>query len=146
MHAMMGVVLLFIVLTFADGKAHKQNTTSTSGLVDFIREAVWGEAQEGGGAYGQTTIPRIDTSSSSPPPPSLSSSSPHFISSVIGGDNRMKAQQLMKEVEVESDGRTFNNQGEPNGACYVGACCGWGHRLMRQVSYLVFYARGFFFF
>lgn len=140
--------LLFIVSKLADGKG-QNNATSTSGLVDFIREAVWGDAKEGGGAYGQTILPRhsnlhppnqpivresnvvhaaADEPRTEPPPTPI-------ISSVIGGDRRDKARQLMKAIEVESDGRTVDENGVSNGACYVGACCGWGHRLMRQVCH-----------
>lgn len=154
MRPVQAAFLLFIVSKLADGKG-QNNATSTSGLVDFIREAVWGDAKEGGGAYGQTILPRQHSNlhpanqpivresivresnvahdpadgprTESPPTP--------IISSVIGGDRRDKAKQLMKAIEVESDGRTVDENGVSNGACYVGACCGWGHRLMRQVCH-----------
>lgn len=123
------VAILFILFNFADGKGDNANSTSTSGLVDFIREAVWGDAKEGGGAYGEIKIPRPNHQSSS-----QQTSKQSVITSVIGGEARDKARKLMKEVEIESDGRTVNSHGESNGGCYVGACCGWGHRLMRQAK------------
>jgi hypothetical protein len=126
-------VIIFLLLNLADGKDH--NATSTTGLVDFIREAVWGDAKGGGGAYGQSTIPRVHPIQ---PAQSMLKTPPVSSYSVIGGNPREKAKRLIKEVEIEPDGRTINSAGESNGVCYVGACCGWGHRLMRQVSHSTF--------
>lgn len=131
----MKVALLFIIFNFADGKGNNESSTSTSGLVDFIREAVWGDAKEGGGAYGEIKTPRHDHHTMSIQTASGTNRQPELISSIIGGEAREKARKLMQQVEVEADGRTVNSiTGETNGGCYVGACCGWGHRLMRQAK------------
>lgn len=130
----MRLVFICIILSIVDGEGH--NGTSTSELVDFIREVVWGGAS-GGRAYGQKNIHRAAGIGNLPPPGVLSSSPSYetlpVVTSVIGGDVRLKARQLMREVEVDSDGRTLNSDGESNGVCYCGVCCGWGHRLMREV-------------
>jgi hypothetical protein len=38
-------------------------------------------------------------------------------------------------AQVEPRQRVLDPKtGKPRGYCYVGACCGWGHRLMRQAK------------
>jgi hypothetical protein len=100
--------------------------SKASGIADFIREAVWGGDK--GGLYGHGVVtPKRDA-------PTKSSGLPAVPVTSLVRTAVVTARSLMLELEVEPDGRTVKANGDSRGHCYVGACCGWGHRLMRQAK------------
>jgi len=112
---------------FAGATTLEVSDTKATGIADFIREAVWGG--EKGGLYGHGVTLKKGGAASKDSGSSLGASP---IASIVKRAGAT-ARSLMLELEVESDGRTMTN-GVSNGHCYVGACCGWGHRLMRQAK------------
>ena len=48
--------------------------------------------------------------------------------------HRTLAEQIMTALEVPPATRTLGTDGNPARFCLVGSCCGWGHRLVRQVQ------------
>ena len=97
-----------------------QNSSHGTGIVDFIREAVWGQGKDGG-LYGHISTPR--------------SSAGHGAAKDRGpsAGSLLSAQRLVASLEIKSDGRTKRPGGRPE-YCMIGACCGWGHRLLREAK------------
>lgn len=120
-----------------DGKA----SNASMGITDFIREAVWGGKE--GGLYGHGHV--------EPRPGALThrnQSQPQDEEEVVGkvevprvsfglATIRAMAEERMEALEVPPATRTLGDDGKPARFCYVGACCGWGHRLMRQVEQII---------
>jgi len=105
------------------------------GITDFIREAVWGGKE--GGLYGHGHVeprpgaPNHQNQSQPQEKETDKVEAPResFDLTTI----RSMAKERMKALEVPPATRTIGVDGKPAKYCYVGACCGWGHRLMRQV-------------
>jgi hypothetical protein len=95
-----------------------QVVCNNPGVVDFIREVVWG-----GGVFAHGISVRRENSSTS-------TIDEEFI---LSPDGRRVAQERMSELERIPDDRPLSN-GKKQAFCSVGACCGWGHRLMRQAK------------
>ena len=104
------------------------HTSKASDLKDVLREAVWGS--HAGQPIGSNVVPRAERA---PLYAHLATFGPEEIS-LFKARAELRARQRMAQIEVQPDNRTVNSEGVLNGYCYVGACCGWGHRLMRQAK------------
>lgn len=94
-------------------------------LTEILREMVFG----GESLYEGKTVPRSNVTStvmSVDIEPVEKLIEPH-VSAVDAAKHRMAS------LEHLPDGRTVAGPG-PQQFCYVGSCCGWGHRLMRQAK------------
>jgi len=113
---------------FVDGKV----SNISLGFVDFMKEAVWGGSNEG--EYGQGRVtPRpsaLTYQNQKPPENKLGAIQQDRVKLSA---HRTLAEQRMTALEVPPATRTLGADGNPAKLCLVGSCCGWGHRLMRQV-------------
>jgi hypothetical protein len=110
-----------------------QPGNNSTGFVDFIREAVWGGKE--GGLYGKghvTARPGALSNRNRSQPQEGGVGA--FHETPDRSAHRKIAEQRMAAIEVAPATRTLGPNGKPARFCYVGACCGWGHRLMRQVG------------
>lgn len=113
--AFMKILILWLKLAFIHARV---NGSLDGGMVDFIREAVFG-----GGFYEKTVVKRNTSNAfghvNRTIPPNLQIPQPE-------DDRRELANGLaslrMQEIEQKPDGRTSSGV---QGFCYVGACCGW---------------------
>jgi len=108
------------------------NYTSNPGIVDFLRDAVWGEGNPVS-AHG-VSVSRTGPNSASQEPSRQEATMVRHAEAIEANSQIIPSsvRQRIEALELtERDGRTSQGTQE---YCSIGACCGWGHRLMRQAK------------